>query len=136
MHPTKPLEKLLNSAINAALVFIIFSPFLFSDLNSTFKKLIFISLFLLYKFIIVIFNNNRSVGMIITKTYWKEKYPLKNQIFHAILYTVSFSTLLFWVYFPFDLFLINMLLLQLPTIILKGTTFHGYLAGNMLTVKK
>ena len=74
--------------------------------------------------------------MMILNIHWKEKYPLKNQLIHSVLYTASFSTLLFWVWFPLDLFLINMLLLQLPTILLTGTTFHGYLSGNMVTVKK
>lgn len=136
MRITTPLEKLLNSAINVAAVFIIFLPFLIFLDTSLFKKIIFIVLFLLYKLVIIFFNGNRSLGMIITKTYWKREYPLKNQLLHALLYTLSLSTLLFWIFFPFDLFLANMLLIQLPSIILTGTTFHRYISGNMVTVKK
>ena len=138
MRITTPLEKLLNSAINVMVVFIFFLlPFpIILDFTLFLKKFIFICLFFLYKLIVIFFNGNRSVGMMITQTYWKKKYPIANQLIHAALYTLSFSTLLFWIFFPFDLFLINMLFIQLPSIILTGTTFHGYLAGNMTTVKK
>ncbi len=137
MRVTTPPEKLLNSAVNILVVFIILLPFLlFLEASIFTKKFLFISLFFLYKLTIIFFNGNRSLGMMITKTYWKKKYPLKNKILHAVLYTLSFSTLLFWVFFPFDLFLVNMLLIQLPSVILTGTTFHAYLSGKMMTVKK
>lgn len=137
MRITTPIEKLLNSAINVIIVFIIFLPFLFFLESSIItKKILFIILFFLYKLIIIFFNGNRSIGMMITRTYWKKKYPLKNQLLHAVLYTLSFSTLLFWIFFPFDLFLINMLLIQLPSVILTGTTFHGYISGKMMTIKR
>ena len=93
-------------------------------------------MFFLYKLVFVIFNNNRTLGMIITKTYWQEEYSLKKQLLHSVLYTASFSTLLFWVYFPFDLFIANILILQIPTILLKNMTFHEYLSGGMKAIKK
>ncbi len=73
--------------------------------------------------------------MTIVGTYWAKDYPLKNQLIWLSLYTLSFSTLLFWVFFPFDLFLINMLCLQLPMILIKKTTLHGFLSGQMVTIK-
>ena len=72
---------------------------------------------------------------VVRREEWKEEYPLLNQFIHAVLYTLSFSTLLFWIYFPFDLFLVNILLIQLPSILLTGSTLHGYLAGKMTTIK-
>jgi len=72
--------------------------------------------------------------MMIVKTYWKEDYPKINQIIYAVLYTASFATLFIWIWFPFDLFLFNMIFLQLPCVLLTGTTLHGYLSGGMTTV--
>jgi len=74
--------------------------------------------------------------MIILNTYWKKDYSFFNYLIFVILYTLSFSTLLFYIYFPLDLFLMNMALLQLPTVILKKTTFHGLLSGNIIGVKR
>lgn len=136
MRPTTALEKGLTSLINVIVVSLFFLPFIFLNLSILTKKLIFIFLFFLYTVLCYFLNNGRSIGMVITKTYWKEDYPLKNQLIHKILYTASFSTLLFWIYFPFDLFLLNILFIQLPSIFLTGTTFHGYLAGKITTVKK
>lgn len=58
-----------------------------------------------------------------------------NTIFVAILYTflysLSFSTIVIWIFYPFDLLLFNLLFIQLPTVLLTGTTLHGYLSGRM-----
>ncbi|MBS3152384.1 hypothetical protein J4230_03160 [Candidatus Woesearchaeota archaeon] len=135
MRETNIFEKGLSSLINVVFVSIFFMPFLFLNNSILIKKFIFISLFFIYKLILIAFNEDRSVGMIFMKTYWKRKYSLKNQLIHTILYTISFSTLLFWLYFPFDIFLVNILFIQVPIILLKGTTLHGYLAGRMVTVK-
>ncbi len=133
---TNFLEKGINSLINVIAVFILFLVFvLLFDVTVREKKLIFILLLLVYQIAIILFNKNVSLGMTITKTRWKKEYSLYNQFIHAALYTASFSTLLFWVYFPFDLFLFNILFLQIPTILLTGSTLHGYLAGKMTTVK-
>jgi hypothetical protein len=135
MRETNFIEKLLASVTNVLIVGIFFFPVIFFDLDLISKKIIFISLFLLYNLLVLIFNKNRCFGMIIFKTQWKEKYPFANQIIYILLYTLSFSTLLFWVYFPLDLFLLNMIVFQLPVVIAKKTTLHGYLSGNMITVK-
>jgi hypothetical protein len=74
--------------------------------------------------------------MIILGSKWKKKYPFLNQFIYIILYTLSFSTLLFYVFFPFDLFLANMFLFQLPMVLIKKTTLHGFLSGNMAGVKE
>jgi len=135
MRETNIFEKILASIINIIIVFIIFLPFLFIVLDNTSKKLILISLFFVYSRIFSFLNKGRDLGMIAIGTYWKEEYPLWNQLIYSILYTASFATLFFWIYFPFDLFLFNMIILQLPCILLTGTTLHGYLSGKMITVK-
>lgn len=136
MRPTNLFEKALNSLINVAVAFVLFSPLLLVlNVSLLSKKLIFILLFFVYQIAIILFNKNISLGMIVTHSRWKYEYSLPNQFIHTVLYTISFSTLLFWVYFPFDLFLANMLLVQVPSILLTGSTFHGYLAGKMITIK-
>jgi hypothetical protein len=127
-------EKLFASVINVAFVAIIFIPLSFF-INIDWKFLL-ILIFFGYNLFFLIFNKNRCLGMIILKTYWKEDYSFFNYSIFIILYTLSFSTLLFYFYFPLDLFLANMLLLQLPTIVLKKTTFHGWLSGNIVGIKR
>jgi len=135
MQETNLYEKALSSLINAVIVIILFLPFFALNINILTKKLILVVLFLLYNLFFLVFSKNRCLGMIIMKTHWKKEYAFINQIIYLILYTLSFATLIIWIVFPFDLFLFNMLFLQLPMILLKGTTFHGYLAGNMISVK-
>ncbi len=137
MRRVNVFEKLMASVVNVIIVSIVFLPFLvFFELSLLLKKLIFVSLFLLYKLFFIFVNKNRTVGMIVMRTHWKRKYLLKKQILHAVLYTLSFSTLLFWIVFPFDLFLVNMLLLQLPSMKLTGMTLHEFLSGKMEGVKR
>ena len=134
MQDTSIIEKLVPSIINVAIVLLISSPILILKSSVLEKKLIIIGLFFLYGLIFIFFNNGRDLGMILFKTYWKEHYPLIQMLIYNFLYTLSFSTLFFWKFFPFDIFLFNMLVLQLPIILLTGTTLHGFLSGGMTTV--
>jgi hypothetical protein len=127
-------EKLLASVINVTFVTMIFIPLSF--LININWKLLLILIFFGYNLFFLFFNKNRCLGMIILNTYWKKDYSFFNYLIFVILYTLSFSTLLFYIYFPLDLFLMNMALLQLPTVILKKTTFHGLLSGNIIGVKR
>ena len=43
-------------------------------------------------------------------------------------YSCSFCSLLFWYWFPFDMALVNGLLIQAPFVYFTGTTCHHYLA--------
>ena len=136
MRETTALEKLTISIINIFFVLLMFIPFYFLMNNLLEKKLILILIFFSYNLIFFIFNENKCLGMIIMKADYKEEYPKLNQFVYIILYTASFSTLLFWFFFPFDLFLFTMIFVQLPTVIIKRTTLHVYLSGNITTVVK
>ncbi len=127
-------QKALASGINLLVVGILFLPFLLLELPRSIEKIIFLTLFFLYKMTFLLLNRNRTVGMIVAGTYWKTEYPFTRKTAHALLYTASVSTLLFWIVFPFDLFLANMLFLQLPFLLRKKMTFHEYLAGKMEAV--
>jgi len=98
--------------------------------------LVWVGTFFLYNLFFMAFFKNRDLGMMIAKTYWEKDYPIVNQIIYAFLYTGSFATLFIWIWFPFDLFLFNMLFIQLPCILITGTTLHGLLSGRMITVTK
>jgi len=131
---TNWFEKLSVSIINVAFVVIIFIPLSFLlDIN---WRLLLILIFFTYNLFFLLFNHNRCLGTIILGFKWKKDYSFLNHLIFIILYTLSFSTLLFYIYFPFDLFLINMFLLQLPIVLIKGTTLHGFLSGNMVGVKR
>ena len=66
---------------------------------------------------------------------WEDEYSLKRKLLYSFLYTLSFSTFLIWIWFPFDLLILNLLLLQLPFVLITGRTVHGYFAG-MVGVKE
>lgn len=136
MKNTNAFQKFSSSLINAIVVFIVTLPFLSLTDNLLVKRLIVIVTFFVYCLIFMFLNENRDLGMIMTKSYWKAKYSIKNQLLFNFLYTLSFATLFFHIYFPLDLFLINMILVQLPFVLITGTTFHGYFSGKMVTVKK
>ncbi|MFA5349232.1 MAG: hypothetical protein WC309_02595 [Candidatus Paceibacterota bacterium] len=137
MRKSNALEKLGASIINTGAVLILSVPFyfLFHGFN-LYWKLSFIGSFFFYNLFFLIFFDNRCLGMRLLKTRWEREYPIINQLAFIFLYTLSFSSLLFWVYFPFDIFLFNMLLLQLPCVLFTGTTVHGLLSGRMTGVKE
>ncbi|MDD5412636.1 MAG: hypothetical protein PHF31_14700 [Methylobacter sp.] len=133
---TTPLEKLFTSLVNVVVVCVVSIPFfIFDSLSALTLKLIIIGLFFLENVIAIVFLEYRLPGMLIQKTIWQCSYSKTNQFIHAITYTASFATLLFWIWVPGDLLLFNLLLLQLPCVLLTKTTFHGLIAGNMVDVK-
>lgn len=136
MRNTTALEKLGTSSINILFTLILCSPFWIWDTQFNQLKLISLFIFLIYSLGVIFLPKNRCLWMILLGTYWKKKYSLNQHFLYAILYSLSFSSLFFWIIFPFDLLLFNILFFQIPSIILTGTTFHGYLSWNMITVKK
>jgi hypothetical protein len=133
---TDILDKLLVSAINILVSIAFIFPVFFLDFSSLQIKFLLIGSFLLLNIISLIFYDYVLPGMWLRKTQWADNYQLWQKLVHIIIYTASFSTLLFYIRFPFDIFLINMLVLQLPSVMITGTTFHGLLSGGMVTVKQ
>jgi hypothetical protein len=129
---TNAWQKLLVSIINTGLVVVLSIPFLIL-LGFTFEyRLILVLIFLAYQLVILLFPGRRSIGAVLTHSYWNERYPLKNHFIYAFLYSLSFSTLVIWIVFPFDLLLVNLLLIQWPFVRKTGYTLHGYLSGKMV----
>jgi hypothetical protein len=133
---TNAFQKLSVSIINTIFVFILSLPFYFIFGFTTTFKIIFILIFFLYNLSFIFLTNNRCLGMIVLNIKWKEDYPIRQQILYTFLYTLSFSTIVIWIYFPFDLLIFNLLFIQLPTVLLTGSTLHGYLSGKMSGYKE
>jgi len=134
MRETTVFEKLAASVINVLFVLVISMPVYFFVKDSLTKKFMIIGIFFVYNLVCMVFNENVCLGMMLMKTRYAREYSLSRHVLYVMLYTLSFSSLLFWIFFPLDLFLVNMLLLQLPTILIKKTTLHGYLSGNITTI--
>jgi len=128
---TNALQKLSVSIINVFFVLLLSVPFYIHYGFNVQYKVILVVIFLFYNLVFILTTRNRCLGMIILNIHWKENYPLKNQIIYAFLYTLSFSTAVIWIFFPFDLLLVNLLLIQLPFVLKTGTTAHGYFSGKM-----
>ncbi len=95
----------------------------------------------LEKFVASFFNAIIALGLSVPfliiwgpNLYWRKHYTFRQHIKFNIFYTLSFSTIMLYVWFPLDLLILNLLLIQLPMSLITGTTLHGYLSG-METVK-
>jgi hypothetical protein len=128
---TNSWQKLLVSIINISFVIALSIPFFIHLGFSAEYRLTLVLLFLAYQLLIILFPGRRSIGAIFIHTVWSETYSIKNHIIYALLYTLSFATIVIWIVFPFDLLLINLLLVQWPFVKKTGYTLHGYLSGKM-----
>jgi len=135
VKPTSILYKLFPSITNALFTFILSLPFLLIYGNSTRWKIIWIGIFFLYNCIFE-FVYNRCLGMILFKTYYENQRTTFQKLLYISLYTISFSTLLFYIWFPFDLLIFNIIGIQLPFVLTTGNTFHGFLSGKTKTIRK
>lgn len=136
LRRTTAAEKLLTSAVNVAVAVLVWLPLACLLPGLLAGKLALVGVFLLENLACIALCQYRLPGMLVQGAFWCRPWPRRNQCLHAILYTASFASLLFWVWVPLDLFLFNMLLLQLPALRLTGTTLHGWLAGGMVDCKR
>lgn len=133
MRQTGIVSKVLPSIINVLVTFVLAFPFLFLYGLSPQWKITWIAIFLAYNLFFEFFFG-RCLGMFLIKTRYNTSRSALQILIYIILYTASFSTLLFSIWFSFDLLLINLLILQVPCILLTGTTLHGYVSGKITTV--
>lgn len=133
MKTTNTYQELLPSIINVFITFMILLPFLYIFDSTIDWRLYWILIFLIYN-LFCEFVLKRCIGMMVVKTRYQNEKTHFQKVIYVILYSISFTTLLFYVYFPFDLLLINMILFQLPSIFITGNTFHGLLSGNIKTI--
>ena len=135
MKNISAIDKLLVSIINTVVVGII-ALFLKFLLDIQYKYIL-LCVFYLYQLIIIIATKDkRSIGQNMLKIYWAEKYSFLNHFVFATFYSLSFATIIVWIIFPFDLLLVNLILIQYPMVHFTGYTLHGYLSGKMKGMKK
>jgi len=133
MRETYWWEKLGASLVNILIVGIF--TFLLTKLNFEISwKIMAVLIFFFYSLAFLATPLKRDIGMIVIGSYWKKDYPSRSHLIFIILYTLSFTTIFIRVFFPFDLLFLN-LAFQLLVIKLTGTTLHGYLAGNLVTIR-
>ena len=81
------------------------------------------------EFSFFVLARDRDLGMRAVGSRWMGEYSVRRHLIYVFLYTISFSTVLFYIWAPFDLLMINLVCVQLPAVLVTGTTFHGYLTG-------
>lgn len=131
MTKTTAREKLLISILNSIPVVLLSFPFLIVWGFDIEFRITLSLLFFAQQLVILLTPSRRSLGMILTNVSWNQAYPLHNHLIYAFLYSLSFSTIIFWVVFPFDVLIVNLVLIQLPMVYFTGYTLHGYLSGKM-----
>lgn len=132
---TNAFEKLAVSMINTSFVLILSLPLYFFFGWTLYYRVSLVIIFFFYNIISIFISGNRTLGMIFLNIHWKEEYSLRSQILYIFLYTLSFSTLVIWIFLPFDLLILNLVFIQLPMVLITGSTLHGYLSGKMTGVK-
>lgn len=131
---TNLYQKLGPSIINVVFVLMLGGVLSYLSGFNFLDKLNIVLLFFCYEFICIFLFKGRDIGMIIFRTHWKKPYNLNRLLAFNLFYSLSFATLFFFVFFPFDLFIFNFLFLQIPCLILTKKTFHGFIT-NVESVK-
>ncbi|RJO59384.1 hypothetical protein C4546_02480 [Candidatus Parcubacteria bacterium] len=134
MASTNLIYKILPSIFNILITFLLAAPFYFLFQEKLWWKIAWLTVFLLYNLVFEI-RYNRCLGMILFGTRYDQPRKLWQKIVYSIFYTLSFSTLLFFLWFPFDLLMVNLIFIQLPFVLITQTTFHGFISGNIKTIK-
>lgn len=121
--------------MNALIILAVTAPVVLClDLDFFQARIAFLCVSVAYLAAALLTQGHRSIGMVVMGVRWRENYSLTRLTIYALLYLLSLSTLLLWVYFPLDLLMANILLLQLPCVLLTGTTFHGFISGRITTM--
>jgi hypothetical protein len=114
-------RKAIASSVNVALVFVITGP-IYWLWGLEWWRVSCVSLFFVYNLLLP----QRCLGMIVAHT----RQNLPTSPAYAALYTASFGTLLWWMWLPLDLALVNGLFIQLPCLLVYGNTAHGLATGR------
>jgi hypothetical protein len=125
---TTPFEKIAASVINAVFVFGLATPFLLFWGPTLAWKWSVIVLFALYEVFVFVVFKDRCFGMHVMNTYYMKRFRKRDHLLYCALYTLSFSTCFVYIWFPFDILLFNIFCVQLPMVLITGTTLHGYMS--------
>lgn len=133
MRQTHWQEKLSASFVNVLLVLLISIPVFLKFHGDYHWKIITALIFFGYETLCFMTPGKRDLGMFTIRTSWKNVPGFGRYIGYNLLYTLSFATVLWHIWFIPDLFLLNMCLIQIPFIFICNNTFHGQVTG-MATV--
>ncbi|QQG52314.1 MAG: hypothetical protein HY931_03170 [Candidatus Falkowbacteria bacterium] len=129
-------QKLLASLVNVSTVAIIsFPAFYIFGFDLRFKLSV-LATFFAYETFFGFFKEKRDLGMLVVGSYWHDNVSFLRYCAYNLLYTISFSSMLFYVWFPFDILLFNIIVVQLTCVLITGDTLHGGLTGMRTVVKK
>jgi hypothetical protein len=134
MRLTNNFEKLTASTANVLAVLILSAPFWLKWGSNINWKLTTIILFFSYMTLPGFIPGKRCLGMLAVGAYWEKEPSFGRYALYNLFYTLSFSTLLLYIWMPFDLLLINLLAIQLPMTLITHHTLHGYIA-NLSTIQ-
>jgi hypothetical protein len=136
MKSSPLLLKILASVINVIISLLVWAVLRSIDNEFFDNKIWLVFLFYTYNVIFIFFEKDgREPGMKLAKTYYEKDYSIFQKILYCTLYTASFASLIYWIVFPLDIFILNMLCLQLPAFLMKRNTFHG-LISDVRTMKR
>jgi hypothetical protein len=121
MKWTLTCKKATASAVNIGLVSTLTSPVYFLSGIDVWRICCTV-LFFLYALLLP----HRCLGQMFAKTYQNKPTNLA----FAALYTAGFTTVIYWIWFPFDLALANGLFVQIPCLLVFGNTLHGLATGR------
>lgn len=129
IRSTYAYEKIAASFINALFAFGMATPFLIWWGPTLAWKVSVVVLFGLYEAFVFFVHKDRCFGMQLLSMYHKYPFRKRDHILYCIFYALSFATCLVYIWFPFDLLLFNIFFIQLPVVMMTGTTLHGWLSG-------
>ncbi len=130
MNPTSLFIKILASIANVLITGMI--QWLISNIIEVgaYWRMSWVILFFAYNLAFMFLRiDAREPGMWLAESYWEQLPNTMQKLTYSILYTLSFASLLYWLFFPFDLLLLNLALLQLPTYLSTKNTLHGAITG-------
>ncbi|RJQ29131.1 hypothetical protein C4565_02605 [Candidatus Parcubacteria bacterium] len=131
---TTIFEKLFSSVINGGIALIVSTPFFMYWGFSLYWKWSVVLSFFLYELVCYATSGHRDIGMMVVNSHWHNSPSFFRYLVYNIFYTLSFATIFIYLSVPLDLLLFNLIVIQLPSIIFTGTTFHGFLA-RLETIK-
>lgn len=129
---TDASEKLLPSVINVWITYLLSIPI--EQFIGLEWRLSWVIVFFIYNLACELCLG-KCIGMIMCRTYYEKDRTKIQRVLYFFLYSLSFASLLFHVFFPLDLAMMNFLFLQIPFILKTGNTAHGFAAGKVATTR-
>lgn len=129
---TDTSEKLLPSLINVLIT--LCATLALEKIINVEWRVLWVAVFFIYNMTCELCLG-KCLGMIICRTFYEKDRTRIQRVLYVSLYTLSFASLLFHIFFLLDLAILNFLFLQIPFILKTGNTAHGFAAGGVATTR-